>query len=114
MTTLALPAVVGSALKPLAAVVASPLDDLLLIGGLTDVDLQSARLSDIFLLGPFMIWFGAAAQGVPRWAKWAMMASGVLTITFNARNYRLVSQAGAAASANGGGMGNCLRREDVI
>jgi len=48
---------------------------------------QEIRLVDVFLLGPFMIWFGIAANGVPEWAGILMVVSGVLTIVYNAKNY---------------------------
>lgn len=48
---------------------------------------QAVRLIDVFVLGPFMMWFGARAQGLPRWAKGAMIVSGAATIAYNGRNY---------------------------
>lgn len=46
---------------------------------------QTVRLVDVFALGPFMIW--AAQQLRPRWARDAMLLSGVLTILYNGANY---------------------------
>lgn len=50
---------------------------------------QNVRLVDVFLLGPFMIWFGATAQIVPEIAKTIMIISGIGTIIYNGRNYLL-------------------------
>lgn len=46
------------------------------------------RLLDVFVLGPFMIWFGLQARGMPEWAKTAMIAAGIGTIVYNAMTYR--------------------------
>ena len=51
---------------------------------------QSARLSDVFLLGPFMVWFAWQSRGMPDWARLALGVSGLLTIGFNLRNYTKV------------------------
>jgi hypothetical protein len=48
---------------------------------------QFVRLVDVFILGPFMIWFGIQAKNVPELAKNFMVASGVGTILLNGRNY---------------------------
>lgn len=48
---------------------------------------QNVRLLDVFLLGPFMIFFGATATGVSELAKTVMMISGIGTIIYNGRNY---------------------------
>ena len=50
---------------------------------------QNVRLMDVFLLGPFMIWFGINAQGVPEWTSTLMIISGIGTIIYNGRNYLL-------------------------
>jgi len=52
-----------------------------------DEKTQEIRLMDIFLLSPFLIWFGITAIGVPQWAKWVMIMSGILTAWYNGRNY---------------------------
>jgi hypothetical protein len=52
-----------------------------------DVKGQGIRLVDVFVLGPFMIWVGVKAEGIPTWAKYTMVASGVATIAFNGANY---------------------------
>lgn len=48
---------------------------------------QRIRLVDMFLLGPFMIWFGIQAQAVPDLAKGVMVISGIATVIYNGRNY---------------------------
>ena len=54
---------------------------------LIDEKTQEIRLLDIFGLAPFMVWFGATATGVPQWAKFVMVISGILTALYNGRNY---------------------------
>ena len=48
---------------------------------------QYVRLIDIFLLGPFMIYFGINATGVPELANTLMIIAGIATIIYNGRNY---------------------------
>lgn len=48
---------------------------------------QDLRVVDVFALGPFMVWFGVAARGVPEWARLAMVVSGIATITYNGANW---------------------------
>lgn len=62
---------------------------------------QLVRLVDVFLLGPFMIWYGFASEGVLPWAKGMLVAAGVLTITYNGKNYWEALRAGE----NGNGLG---------
>lgn len=50
---------------------------------------QSIRLMDVFLLGPFMIWFGFVAQSISTIPKIIMIISGAGTIIYNGRNYLL-------------------------
>lgn len=52
-----------------------------------DEKTQEIRLMDIFLLAPFLVWFGATATGVPQWAKFTMVIAGILTAIYNGRNY---------------------------
>ena len=55
---------------------------------------QRIRLVDVFLLGPFMIWFGVIATGVPSIFKIIMIISGIATIIYNGyyylRNERII------------------------
>lgn len=48
---------------------------------------QRIRLVDVFLLGPFMIWFGAIATGVSSIFKIIMIISGIATIIYNGYYY---------------------------
>lgn len=48
---------------------------------------QNVRLADIFVLGPFSIWFGAKANEMPGWARAALIAYGAGTILYNGNNY---------------------------
>ena len=48
---------------------------------------QNVRLADVFVLGPFSIWFGAQAEDMPTWARAAMIMYGVGTIAYNGKNY---------------------------
>ena len=48
---------------------------------------QPVRLMDVFLLGPFMIWFGVIATGVSSIVKVIMIIVGVATIIYNGWNY---------------------------
>lgn len=48
---------------------------------------QNVRLADVFVLGPLSIWFGVRAEEMPTWARVAMVAYGVGTIGYNAKNY---------------------------
>lgn len=48
---------------------------------------QAVRLVDVFLLGPFMVWYAARSTGAPEWARAALTLAGVLTVTYNGRNY---------------------------
>lgn len=60
---------------------------------------QDVRIVDVVALGPFMIWFGATAKGMPEWAKLAMIVSGIATITYNAANMAARAQYDAAQDA---------------
>lgn len=44
---------------------------------------QQVRLMDVFLLGPFMLWFAAVASEAPQWARVAMAVAGVMTSLYN-------------------------------
>jgi len=48
---------------------------------------QSIRLADIFLLAPFMIYFGLKAKGVSKTEKSIMIVAGVGTALYNLNNY---------------------------
>lgn len=59
---------------------------------------QDVRIWDVVALGPFMIWFGATAKGMPEWARLAMVVSGVATITYNGANWLASREYDAAQS----------------
>ena len=48
---------------------------------------QPIRLVDVFLLGPFMVWVGARARGIPMAARLALIAAGAATVVFNGLNW---------------------------
>ncbi len=48
---------------------------------------QWVRLLDVFLLGPFMIWYALQSRGMPDVAVAVLFLSGVLTIVYNGVNY---------------------------
>jgi len=48
---------------------------------------QLVRLIDIFLLGPFMIWFGVIAIGISVTFKMIMVLFGIATVIYNGWNY---------------------------
>lgn len=59
-----------------------------------DVKGQAVRLVDVFVLGPFMMWVGIRARGIPDPARAIMIMSGASTVVFNGANYlRLRDQA---------------------
>ena len=48
---------------------------------------QIVRLMDVVFIGPFMIWTGNRATGVPSWAKDTLIGLGIATILYNLKNY---------------------------
>ncbi len=54
---------------------------------------QNVRLLDVFALGPFMVW-AATRRTLPEWAQVTLFVSGVLTVAYNAENYRKAAQYG--------------------
>jgi hypothetical protein len=52
---------------------------------------QWVRLLDVFVLGPFMIWYALMTAGdaaaLPAGAAVALFVSGVLTIVYNGSNW---------------------------
>ena len=53
---------------------------------------QAARMVDVFLLGPFMMWYAVRTTQAPDWARFVLAASGLMTMGFNLRNYALVDR----------------------
>jgi hypothetical protein len=48
---------------------------------------QQVRLVDVFLLGPFMVWFAATATSAPQWARLTLAVAGVLTSLYNGYHF---------------------------
>ena len=53
---------------------------------------QGVRLIDVLALGPFMMWYGWNARGVPELARWVMVGSGLATILYNLANYQRINR----------------------
>ena len=53
---------------------------------------QGIRLLDVFLLGPFMVYFSYKAKGVSDLERNLMYALGVATVLYNAKNYLVIKQ----------------------
>jgi hypothetical protein len=58
---------------------------------------QWVRLLDVFVLGPFMIWYALATAGggatdLPAGAALALFVSGVLTILYNGVNWLRIAR----------------------
>jgi len=49
------------------------------------------RLVDIYVLGPFMVWYAVTSHTMPYWARILLGVSGVTTVTYNFQNYLLRS-----------------------
>ncbi len=51
---------------------------------------QWVRLLDVFILGPFMIWYALATAGneeLPTGSALALLVGGILTIVYNGLNW---------------------------
>ena len=51
---------------------------------------QWVRLLDVFVLGPFMIWYALATagdEGLPTGSALALLVGGILTIIYNGLNW---------------------------
>lgn len=53
---------------------------------------QTIRLIDVFVLGPFMVWYAVRSTRMPTVARAALAATGVATSLYNGRNYLLEQQ----------------------
>ena len=53
---------------------------------MTEAKSQNTRLVDVFLLGPFMVWFACASRP-GRVARAAMVTAGALTVLYNLQNW---------------------------
>lgn len=52
---------------------------------------QIIRLWDIFALAPAMIYVGVSGKVPQSWRKWAIIG-GILTVVYNAQNYKRVKE----------------------
>ena len=50
---------------------------------------QIVRLTDVFVLGPTMIWASAQKGPLPAWTKSFLFYTGIATIVYNLYNYEL-------------------------
>lgn len=48
---------------------------------------QQMRLIDVFLLGPFMVWFSAKASRMPELARVTLAVAGLLTSLYNGHHF---------------------------
>ena len=62
---------------------------------------QNVRLADVFVYGPFSVWFGVKADEMPGWARAAMVAYGIGTIVYNGNNYLKIREAEQKALGEG-------------
>ena len=53
---------------------------------MTEAKSLNTRLVDVFLLGPFMVWFACASRP-GRVARAAMVTAGALTVLYNLQNW---------------------------
>lgn len=53
---------------------------------------QGARVVDVFVLGPFMVWYAWRSPTMPDWARLLLAVGGLMTVGFNLRNYLLVDR----------------------
>lgn len=59
---------------------------------------QAVRLADVFLLGPFMVWYGLrTSRDVAGWQSTAMVVAGLATIAYNWRNFKAERERARAA-----------------
>lgn len=48
---------------------------------------QFLRAWDVLFLGPFLMYLGVQNKKLPAWGRAGLVISGILTITYNGRNY---------------------------
>ncbi len=53
---------------------------------------QTVRLLDVFVLGPFMVWYAISYKDAPTWARGLLAFSGLLTTVYNGGNYLRIMQ----------------------
>ena len=50
---------------------------------------QDIRLIDMFILGPFMVWYAFKSKEMNQFARLSLGVAGMLTILYNGSNYFL-------------------------
>lgn len=48
---------------------------------------QGVRLFDVLILGPFLVWAGAKVGGLSKTERGLLVAAGIGTVIYNAKNY---------------------------
>lgn len=61
---------------------------------------QLVRLSDVFLVGPAMLW-GSTYTGMPTGVRAFLAFSGITTIAFNGLNYIRIANRGRVGGRSG-------------
>jgi hypothetical protein len=51
---------------------------------------QKVRAFDIYVLGPFMMWYSVKSKGMSAWPRRALFISGFMTTLYNYENYKKV------------------------
>lgn len=49
---------------------------------------QKVRTFDIYVLGPFMMWYSVKSKGMGRWPRRALFISGFMTTLYNYDSYK--------------------------
>jgi len=66
---------------------------------------QLVRLTDVFVLGPTMLWASAQKEPLPGWARSFLFYTGIATIVYNLYNYELQARVLEAAKEKEKGHG---------
>lgn len=53
---------------------------------------QQVRAFDIYILGPFMVWYAMKSKDMGRWPRRALFVSGIMTTVYNYQNYRKLQE----------------------
>lgn len=62
---------------------------------------QSVRLLDVFVLGPFMVYYAATTEEQPDWMRAALAFSGLATSVYNGANYLRIKRQHARTKTSG-------------
>lgn len=49
---------------------------------------QKVRAFDIYVLGPFMMWYSVRSTGMAAWPRRALFISGFMTMLYNYESYK--------------------------